>query len=69
MDEQVEKLMVALMVLLQEKGGEYKIDAEVFHEMFEDRHNKGIQVQEMGQEGVYLKMGDMNVSPDDAAMN
>ena len=67
--DQVEKLIVALMVMLQEKGGEYTIDETTYWEMYNSRMNKGIQVQELGSEGVLLKMGDMTVSPDDALNN
>ena len=31
--------------------------------------NKGIQVQELESDGVLLKMGDMNVNPEDALIN
>ena len=67
--DQVEKLIVALMVLLQEKGGEYKIESKTFWDMYNSRMKKGIQVQELENDGVLLKMGDMNVSPDDALNN
>ncbi len=67
--DQVEKLIVALMVLLQEKGGEYKIDSNTYWDMYNSRMSKGIQVQELENDGVLLKMGDMNVSPDDALNN
>lgn len=69
MDEYVEKLIVALMVLLEEQGGECRIDTQKFKIMFEARHQKGIQVQELGDDGVVLKLGDMSVSPDDAMLN
>jgi len=68
MDEYAEKLIVALMVLIQEKGGEYRLDTNVFQQMFDSRHNKGIQVQELGNQMV-LKLGDMTVRPDEAEMN
>jgi len=67
--DQVEKLIVALMVILQEKGGEYKIEANTFWDMFNSRMNKGIQVQELENDGIVLKMGDMEVSPEDALNN
>lgn len=68
MDEYAEKLIVALMVLIQEKGGEYRLDTNVFQQMFDLRHNKGIQVQELGDQMV-LKLGDMTVRPDEAELN
>jgi hypothetical protein len=67
--DQVEKLIVALMVVLQEKGGEYKIEEKTFWDMYNSRMSKGIQVQELENDGILLKMGDMNVSPDDALNN
>jgi len=67
--DQVEKLIVALMVMLQEKGGEYKIEEKTFWDMYNSRMSKGIQVQELEDDGILLKMGDMNVSPDDALNN
>jgi hypothetical protein len=67
--DQVEKLIVALMVMLQEKGGEYKIETKTFWDMYNSRMSKGIQVQELENEGILLKMGDMNVSPDDVLNN
>lgn len=67
--DQVEKLIVALMVMLQEKGGEYKIEAKTYWDMYNSRMKKGIQVQELENDGILLKMGDMNVSPDDALNN
>jgi len=69
MNEQMEKLIVALMVLLQEQGGERRIDTEAFQAMFDQRHQKGIQVHEIGGEGLIFKLGDMPMSPDDAMMN
>lgn len=69
MDEQIEKLIVALMVMIEEKGGECRIDLPTFERMFDARHKKGIQVHEIGTEAILLKLGDMNVSPDDAMMN
>ena len=69
MNEQVEKLIVALMVLLQEQGGERRIETQAFEAMFEQRHRKGIQVHEIDGEGLVFKLGDMPVNPDDAMMN
>lgn len=69
MDEQVEKLLVALMVIIDQQGGEYRIDTGAFENMFEVRHRKGIQVQERGPEGILLKLGDMTVRPDEAQNN
>jgi len=69
MDEQVEKLLVALMVIIDQQGGEYRIDTQAFENMFEIRHRKGIQVQERGDEGLFLKLGDMTVRPDEAENN
>ncbi len=68
MDEYAEKLIVALMVIIQEKGGEYRLNSNVYQQMFDLRHNKGIQVQESGDQMV-LKLGDMTVRPDEAEMN
>lgn len=69
MDEQVEKLLVALMVIIDQQGGEYRIDTQAFENMYEIRHRKGIQVQERGDEGLFLKLGDMTVRPDEAENN
>ncbi len=69
MDENIEKLIVALMVMIDEKGGEHRIDSDVFATMFELRHKKGIQVKEFGVKGMTLILGDMPVSPEDAEMN
>jgi len=69
LDEQIEKLIVALMVILEEKGGQYRLDTQTFNQMFEARHRKGIQVHENGSQGILLKLGDMSVSPDDAMLN
>lgn len=69
MDEQIEKLLVALMVVLKEQGGELRIETAAFEAMFDQRHQKGIQVHEIGKEGMVLKLGDMPVSPDDAMLN
>ena len=41
MDEYAEKLIVALMVVIQEKGGEYRLDTDAFQQMFDLRHSKG----------------------------
>ncbi len=68
MDEYAEKLIVALMVIIQDKGGEYRLDTDVYQQMFDLRHNKGIQVQEFGNH-MLLKLGDMTVRPDEAEMN
>ena len=69
MDEQIEKLLVALMVLLDQQEGEIRLDAEDFRRMYEIRHKMGIQVQEHSEDGVLLKLGEMTVNPDDAQMN
>ena len=69
MEEQVEKLIVALMVLLQQQEGEVKLSKVEFQGMFEARHKMGIQVHELEEEGILLKLGEMNVNPDDAALN
>tara|TARA_B100000686_G_scaffold350751_1_gene447591 strand:- start:3434 stop:3643 length:210 start_codon:yes stop_codon:yes gene_type:complete len=69
MEEQVEKLIVSLMVLLQQQGGEVKLSKEEFQLMFEARHKMGIQVHELDKEGILLKLGEMTVNPDDAALN
>lgn len=69
MEEQVEKLIVALMVLLHQQEGEVKLNQEEFQRMFEARHKMGIQVHELEDEGILLKLGEMTVNPDDAALN
>lgn len=69
MDENIEKLIVALMVMIDEKGGEYRIDSEIFTKMFDVRHRKGIQVKELGENGMTLILGDMPISPEEAEMN
>ncbi len=69
MEQKIEKLIVALMVLIDKNGGEYKLDASVYKEMYGKRHKKGIHVQEIGDEAIVLKLGDMTISPDDAMMN
>ncbi len=69
MDEQVEKLIVALMVLLDRRGGEITLSNEEFQNMFDARHKMGIRVHELEQEGIRLKLGEMTVNPDDANLN
>ncbi|MCF8721136.1 hypothetical protein [Nitrospina gracilis] len=69
MDEQIEKLLVALMVIIEKEGGEYRLSTSAFESMFEERHQKGIQVQERGEEGIFLKLGNMTVRPDEAQNN
>ena len=69
MDENIEKLIVALMIMIQEKGGEFWIDSDVYTRMFELRHKKGIQVKELGENGMTLILGDMPISPEEAEMN
>ena len=69
MDEKIEKLLVALMVVIEEQGGEIRLETSAYDRMFEQRHFKGIQVREAGDEGLFLKLGDMPVSPDDAMNN
>ena len=69
MDENIEKLIVALMIMIQEKGGEFWIDSDVYAKMFELRHKKGIQVKELGENGMTLILGDMPTSPEEAEMN
>ena len=54
MEEQVEKLIVALMVLLQQQEGEVKLSKEDFQGMFEARHKMGIQEHELEEEGIKL---------------
>ncbi len=68
-DEQMEKLIVALMVVIDDQGGEVTVDMEDFNRMFEVRHRKGIQVRERGEKEMVLVLGDMPVSPDDAMSN
>ena len=63
MDQNMEKLIVALMVMIEEKGGEHWIDSEAYSQMFELRHKKGIQVREEGENGMTLVLGDMPTSP------
>ena len=69
MDEQIEKLMVALMVLLDQQGGKVTLDKNKFQNMYDARHKMGIQVQELGEIGIRLKLGKMAANPDDAALN
>ena len=69
MDQQAEKLIVALMVLLEQKGGEITLGKEEFQNMFDVRHSMGIQVNELGEDSICLKLGEMTVNPDDAAFN
>ncbi len=68
-DEQMEKLIVALMVVIENEGGEVKVNMDDFRRMFEVRHRKGIQVRERGDTEMVLVLGDMPVSPDDAMSN
>ncbi len=68
MDEHIEKLLVAFMVMIEEKGGACSLDTETFKKMFEVRHNKGIQVRE-SKETMVFTIGDMPVSPDEAMLN
>jgi hypothetical protein len=65
----MEKLIVALMVVIEKQGGEVTVDMEDFKRMFEVRHRKGIQVRERGDSEMVLVLGDMPVSPDDAMSN
>ena len=69
MDEQVEKLIVALMVLLNQQEGEIRLDFDDFQQMYDIRHKMGIQVHEGGEEDLLLKLGEMTITPDDAEMN
>ena len=69
MDEQAEKLIVALMVLLKQKEGEIRLDIGDFQRMYDVRHKMGIQVKEEGDKGLLLKLAEMNANPDDAHMN
>lgn len=68
-DEQMEKLIVALMLVIENQGGEIKLNKNDFNRMFEIRHRKGIQVREIGDSEIVLVLGDMPVSPDDALSN
>ena len=65
----MEKLIVALMLVIEEQGGEIRLDMDDFKSMYENRHRKGIQVQEIGEKDLVLVVGDMPVSPDDAMSN
>jgi hypothetical protein len=68
MDEHIEKLLVAFMVMIEENGGSCSLDTGTFNKMFEVRHNKGIQVRE-SKETMVFTIGDMPVSPDEAMLN
>ncbi len=68
MDKHIEKLLVAFMVMIEEKGGSCSLDTGAFNKMFEVRHNKGIQVRE-SKETMVFTIGDMPVSPDEAMLN
>ncbi len=68
MDEHIEKLLVAFMVMIEENGGSCSLDTGAFNKMFEVRHNKGIQVRE-SKETMVFTIGDMPVSPDEAMLN
>ncbi len=68
MDKHIEKLLVAFMVMIEEKGGSCSLDTGAFNKMFEVRHNKGIQVRE-SKETVVFTIGDMPVNPDEAMLN
>ncbi len=65
----MEKLIVALMLVIENQGGEVKLNKDEFNRMFEVRHRKGIQVREVGDSEMVLVLGDMPVSPDDAMSN
>ena len=69
MEEKVEKLIVALMVLLHRQEGQVKLSQEEFQKMFETRHKMGIQAHELEDGSMLLKLGEMTVNPDDAALN
>ena len=68
MDQHIEKLLVALMVMIEKNGGSCILDTAVFQKMFEVRHNKGIQVRE-SKDSMVFTIGDMPVNPDDAMLN
>ncbi len=68
MDEHIEKLLVAFMVMIEESGGSCSLDTETFQKMFEVRHNKGIQVRE-SKETMMFTIGNMPVNPDEAMLN
>ena len=69
MNEQVEKLLVALMVLIDKQDGEIHLDLEDFQQMYDIRHKMGIQVHEHGEDGMILKLGEMTINPDEAQLN
>ena len=69
MDTQIEKLIVALMVLLEQQGGEVTLNHKSFQQMFDMRHKMGIQVHELSEGNVHLKLGEMTINPDDATLN
>jgi len=56
------------MAFIEENGGSCSLDTTVFQKMFENRHKKGIQVQE-SKDAMVFTIGDMPVSPDDAMLN
>ena len=68
MDQHIEKLLVAFMVMIEENGGSCSLDTATFQKMFEIRHSKGIQVRE-SKESMVFTIGDMTVNPDDAMLN
>lgn len=68
MDEHIEKLLVAFMVMIEEKGGSCSLDTGTFQKMFEVRHNKGIQVRE-SKDSMIFTIGNMPVNPDEALLN
>jgi hypothetical protein len=68
MDTQIEKLLVAFMVVIEENGGSCSLDTETFNRIFEVRHKKGIQVRE-SKDSMVFTIGDMPVIPDDAMLN
>jgi hypothetical protein len=68
MDTQIEKLLVAFMVVIEENGGSCSLDTETFNRIFEVRHKKGIQVRE-SKDSMVFTIGDMPVNPDDAMLN
>ena len=45
------------------------MDMKEYQRMFDIRHQMGIQVQELGDDGFMLKLGKMTVNPDDAELN
>ena len=68
MDSDIEKLLVAFMVLIEKNGGSCSLETAAFQQMFEVRHRKGIQVRE-SEESMVFTIGDMPVNPDDAMLN